>query len=136
MRIALRAHEQTSAKSILPQRMVNRHRWLAGDALVIRVGNDADDAPRRFARAVRQQMSIQRFGVGEETLSDGLADNGDRFRVPAVRVREFAAGDERDAQDREEARRDESVPRPGQLFGVGGRVAFGPEAEVETWGGV
>jgi hypothetical protein len=79
MRIALRAHEQASTKSILLQRMVNRHRRLAGDALVIRVGNDADDAPRRFARAVRQQMSIHRIGVGEETLSDGLADNGDRF---------------------------------------------------------
>ena len=70
-------------------------------------------------------LPVQRVAVRKQPLRDALAHDHDQLAAAAVVVGEVAAGDQRDAEHREEARRDDAEPRARVLFAVGRRVALG-----------
>ena len=83
-------------------------------------------ACRRPDRSTR--LPVRRASpFGEQPLRDALADDDDRLAAGAVVVGEVAAGDERHAEHREEARRDDPQPRVRVLFAVRRRVALDGE---------
>src|SRR5437773_12398208 len=77
-------------------------------------------------------MGVQCVAVAKESLCDALADDDDRFRATAVSVRELAAGDKRDAEHREEARRREADVRARGFFAIGWRIPFDSERLIDT----
>src|SRR5689334_14045952 len=80
-------------------------------------------------------MGVQCVAIAKESLSDVLADDDDGFGATAVRVREFATGDERDAEHREEARRHEADVRAWGFFAIGWRIAFDSEGLIDARAG-
>ena len=78
------------------------------------------------------ELTIDRVLIRKHALRHALADDHDRLGVPAVGVREIAAGDDRHAQRREEARRDRAEARARIVLAVGLRVALDGELEART----
>src|SRR6185503_2771206 len=75
------------------------------------------------------QLPAQRVAIREQPLRDALADNHDGLAVAAIVGREVAAGDDRDANHREESRRDDPEPSVWGLLTACRRVTLGVELE-------
>ena len=67
----------------------------------------------------RPELSIERVAVREESLRDALADDHDALAVVMVAIREFATGEQRNAEQPKEAGPDEPLPRERVLLAVG-----------------
>src|ERR687888_1478182 len=77
-------------------------------------------------------MSVQGVAVRKKALCEALADNRHWLGAAAVRVRELAAGDEPDAEHREEARGHESDPGDRRRLTIRGRVSLSREGEIDA----
>ena len=135
--IGPRVHEQAAAADLLLERVIDGHRRPRHDVLVVHVGRDADDAPRRRAdvdelhhRIGPHQLAVDGVLVREHPLRQALADDDDLLAVAAVGVVEVAAGDDRHAQRREESGRHGAEPRARIFFAVRLGVALAGELDA------
>ena len=109
--IGLRVHEDAALMHLLLERVVDGHRRLGHDVLVVEVGGHADDAPSVLAHADEvgdrvgpHQHAVHRVLPGEHPPRQTLADDHDLFGVLPVALVEVAAGHDRHAERGEEAR--------------------------------
>ena len=115
MRVAGRAHEQPSADGKLLKGSIERHRRLAGDVFIVHIGSHADNPPRDFL-GIPERCRFNASPLGKSRCAMLWLTMATSSAAAAVRVRELAAGDERDAEHREEARRHESGRWRGGLL--------------------
>ncbi len=134
-----RVHEKAAAADLLLERMIDGHRRPRHDVLVVHVGGDADDPAGPGAhvdelhdRIGPEESAVQRLPGREHPLRHALADDDDRLGIPAVGVVEVAAGDDRNAERREESRGHGAEPGARILLAVGFRVALDRELKAGT----
>ena len=102
-------HEQAAGKAHLSNRHIDRQRRSPYHVLVIHVRDDADDAAGHGLPEIGigpPHVPVRRVAVREQSLCHALADDRHGLAAVAVIVREITAGEQRDAEHGEEARRD------------------------------
>ena len=134
------------------ERMVYGHCRTRHHVLIIDIGRDPDNAPRRGAdldefhhRIGPHDVSVHGILIREHPLRKALAYDHDRLAIFSIRLVEIAAGNDRDTERREEARGHGAESRARIFFawlrgrglrlrtGIRGRSArFAPRNEVPS----
>ena len=130
-------HEQPPAADLLLERVIHRHGRSRHHVLIVHVRRDADDAPagggdadELHHRIGPHEIAVHGVTRPEHPSRDALADDYDRRFVSAVRVREVATGDNRDAEGGKEPGRHGAEARTRVLLTVRLRVPLDPELEA------